>query len=135
MKKKIGVKIHLKREPPLNFIYILFEMKKVSFLLGVLSMMVLLQFSFSRVSAIICIQKEREALLQFKKSFGTDPFHLLASWSGTNCCNWYGVGCNQTTGHVTMIDLRNNRLELSTSFYIHSLDPSLLELKYLNYLY
>ncbi|XP_022970144.1 LRR receptor-like serine/threonine-protein kinase GSO1 [Cucurbita maxima] len=109
-------------------------MKEVSFLLRVFSMMVLLRFCFSRVSAITCIQKEREALLQFKKSFGTDPFRLLASWSGTNCCNWYGVGCNQTSGHVTMVDLRNNWLELSTSFYIHYLDSSLLELKYLNYL-
>ncbi|XP_022929097.1 receptor-like protein 12 isoform X2 [Cucurbita moschata] len=109
-------------------------MKKLSFLLCVLSMMVLLQFSLSRVSAVTCIQKEREALLQFKRGFWWDPSHRLASWNGTNCCNWYGVGCNQTTRHVIKIDLRSNRLDYSSPLFNNSIDSSLLELKHLNYL-
>ena len=111
------------KEPPLNLIHILYKSKWF-----------VLQFSFSRISAITCIQKEREALLQFKNSF-EDPSHRLASWSETNCCSWFGVGCNQTTGHVTMIDLWNNRFDFdSLALYSNPIDSSLFELKYLNYL-
>ncbi|KAL0542007.1 hypothetical protein IC582_022093 [Cucumis melo] len=98
-----------------------------------------LHFCFS-ITAAACIQKEREALLQFKNSFYKDPSHRLASWNnGTDCCNWKGVGCSQITGHVTIIDLRYdyqvNFYDDSSPLYSNnSIDSSLLELKYLNYL-
>ncbi|KAL4018823.1 hypothetical protein IC575_022449 [Cucumis melo] len=97
-----------------------------------------LQFCLS-ITATTCIQKERKALLQFKNSFYDDPSHRLASWNnGTDCCNWNEVGCNQTTGYVTIIDLRRDFQQVD--FHIlplynnYSTDSSLLELKYLNYL-
>ena len=99
--------------------------------------MLLLPFCFS-ITAAACIQKEGEALLQFKNSFYKDPSYPLASWNnGTDCCSWKGVGCNQITGHVTIINLRH---DYEVNFYSsrlysnNSIDSSLLELKYLNYL-
>ncbi|KAI3692246.1 hypothetical protein L6452_32059 [Arctium lappa] len=62
---------------------------------------------------------ERKALLQIKTSlvdfydhaysFSVDP---LPSWVddgsiGGECCDWEGVNCNTTTGHVTDLSLRN----------------------------
>ncbi|KAL4018852.1 hypothetical protein IC575_022478 [Cucumis melo] len=96
-------------------------------------MLLLLPFCLSVTAA--CVQKECEALLQFKNSFYDDPSHRLASWNGTDCCNWNGVGCHQITGHVTIIDLRYDyQVDSSPSYSNNSIDSSLLELKYLNYL-
>ncbi|KAL4018851.1 hypothetical protein IC575_022477 [Cucumis melo] len=97
-----------------------------------------LQFCLS-IAAAACIQKEREALLQFKNSFYKDPSHRLASWNnGTDCCNWKGVGCNQITGHVTIIDLRLDidqvGFRIAPLYSNNSIHSSFLELKYLNYL-
>ncbi|KAL0542010.1 hypothetical protein IC582_022096 [Cucumis melo] len=99
-----------------------------------------LQFCLS-ITTATCIQKEREALLQFKNNFYYDPSHRLASWNnGTDCCNWKGVGCNQITGHVTIIDLRSDDYQVDSYnsswplYSNNSIDSSLLELKYLNYL-
>ncbi|KGN50333.1 receptor-like protein EIX2 [Cucumis sativus] len=102
--------------------------------LWMMMLLLLLQFCFSITAA--CIQKEREALLRFKNSFYEDPFHRLASWNGTDCCNWNGVGCNQTTGYVTIIDLRQdyNQVDSYESLSSNFIDSSLLELKYLNHL-
>lgn len=71
---------------------------------------------YSKFLSITCIPKEREALLRFKRSFH-DPYHRLASWNGTDCCNWNGVGCNQTTGHVAVLDLRNDYQVLQKNIY------------------
>ncbi|XP_050945733.1 receptor-like protein EIX1 isoform X2 [Cucumis melo] len=87
----------------------------VVILLRVLWMILLLLHLHSCffITAATCIQKEREALLQFKNSFSYDPSHPLASWNnGTDCCNWKGVGCNQITGHVTIIDLRSDDYQI-----------------------
>ncbi|KAL5718453.1 hypothetical protein ACHQM5_011354 [Ranunculus cassubicifolius] len=95
-----------------------------------------------------CVESERNALLKFKKSL-TDPSNRLSSWDGNECCTWEGVGCDTRTRHVVKIDLRNphpfkgNEYDQYTGFderYSKAslqgkeLDPSLLELKYLNYL-
>lgn len=90
------------------------------------------QFCFCQVSSITCNEAEREALLKLRRSFA-DPSNRLASWRGTDCCNWDGVGCNETTGHVIKIDLRNNQI-YSHALSSNSIDSGLLELKYLNYL-
>ncbi|WVZ69812.1 hypothetical protein U9M48_018541 [Paspalum notatum var. saurae] len=54
-----------------------------------------------------CIAEERNALLSFRAGIASDPQNLLASWSGQDCCQWRGVECSNSTGHVIKLDLRN----------------------------
>ncbi|KAF7142852.1 hypothetical protein RHSIM_Rhsim05G0176500 [Rhododendron simsii] len=80
---------------------------------------------------IKCIERERQALLNFKQDL-IDDFGYLSSWGSTkDCCKWEGVHCsnhiNTTTSHVTMLDLHDNALGGKIS-------PSLLELYHLRYL-
>ncbi|KAI8030060.1 Receptor-like protein EIX2 [Camellia lanceoleosa] len=55
-----------------------------------------------------CIERERQALLKFKDAL-IDDYGRLSSWGSEedkkDCCEWNGVGCNNHTGHVTMLDL------------------------------
>ncbi|XP_076948160.1 receptor-like protein EIX2 [Bidens hawaiensis] len=80
---------------------------------------------------VLCIDKERYALLHFKASV-QDRYDVLSTWTreqeATNdCCNWKGVFCNNQTGHVTTLDLNFAWLQGKIS-------PSLLNLSYLNHL-
>ncbi|GKD34498.1 leucine-rich repeat-containing protein, partial [Tanacetum coccineum] len=80
-------------------------------------------------AAHTCIDKERQALLDFKASLH-DPYDMLSTWrpeEEDDCCQWSGVGCNNQTGHVTALDLN--------FYYIGGeLSLSLLNLTYLNHL-
>ncbi|KAF5808364.1 putative leucine-rich repeat-containing, plant-type, leucine-rich repeat domain superfamily [Helianthus annuus] len=55
---------------------------------------------------VLCIDAERQALLRFKHGL-TDETHRLASWVAENkdCCNWYGITCDNSTGHVHRVHL------------------------------
>ncbi|RHN42796.1 putative non-specific serine/threonine protein kinase [Medicago truncatula] len=77
------------------------------------------------------IASEAEALLEFKEGF-KDPSNLLSSWKhGKDCCQWKGVGCNTTTGHVISLNLYcSNSLDKLQG----QLSSSLLKLPYLSYL-
>ncbi|MBA0702903.1 hypothetical protein Goari_020532, partial [Gossypium aridum] len=76
----------------------------------------------------MCIIAERRALLDFKEGF-TNDFNRLASWISEEeeCCNWIGVGCDNTTSHVVMLDLGGMVITGEIS-------SSLLELKHLSHL-
>ena len=58
-----------------------------------------------------CLEQERFALLQLKHFFNT--FHKLDSWvegdHNSDCCQWYCVRCNDTTGRVISLDLFGGR--------------------------
>ncbi|XP_024165913.2 receptor-like protein EIX1 [Rosa chinensis] len=92
-----------------------------------------------------CIDIERSALLIFKADL-IDASGRLSSWEGQNCCQWKGISCNNRTGHVEKMDLRNTSPAPSIdvedqefeayeeSFLGGKINPSLLRLKYMSYL-
>ncbi|XP_061996600.1 receptor-like protein EIX2 [Rosa rugosa] len=92
-----------------------------------------------------CMEEERRALLSFKQDL-SDPSGKLSSWAGHECCQWTGISCNNRTGHVATVDLRNtypyttgddqwNSTEYEESCLGGKLiNPSLLGLKHLSYL-
>jgi len=92
--------------------------------------------------AVRCIQSERQALLQFKAGL-PDPYDMLSSWTMAYCCQWYGIGCCNLTGHVLMLDLHGDydyRYDYyydydGNNFYISGdIHNSLMELQQLQYL-
>ncbi|KAJ0714335.1 putative non-specific serine/threonine protein kinase [Helianthus annuus] len=79
-----------------------------------------------------CIEKERNALLDFRSYIDQDPYDLLFTWAvdeetTRDCCKWGGVTCNSRTRHVTSFDSSSGDLEGKIS-------PSLLNLSYLSHL-
>ncbi|KAF8021071.1 hypothetical protein BT93_G1482 [Corymbia citriodora subsp. variegata] len=83
---------------------------------------------------VSCIDAEREALVKFKQDL-TDPSKRLWSWTSEDCCKWQGVTCNEKTGHVSKLDLRNpcDGLEkCSLGGKIHIAPNKLKHLKYLD---
>ncbi|KAG4177104.1 hypothetical protein ERO13_A11G294123v2, partial [Gossypium hirsutum] len=95
-------------------------------------------------SNALCIQSEREALLKFKNHL-IDPSNRLSSWvEGLDCCEWIGVVCHNSTGHVHQLNLAPTLSEpdefapyFEWEAYERSklggkINPSLLELKHLS---
>ncbi|KAL6200107.1 hypothetical protein ACLB2K_029889 [Fragaria x ananassa] len=75
----------------------------------------------------------------------TDPSGRLSSWSnGDNCCQWNGLSCDNQTGHIVKMDLRNpypyghyddewDFMDYQQSCLSGKINPSLLSLKHLYY--
>ncbi|KAL5998695.1 hypothetical protein ACLOJK_009640 [Asimina triloba] len=80
---------------------------------------------------LLCLETERQALLKFKQGL-KDPGRQLASWVDHGCCKWAGVGCDNETGHVIKLNLRNPYP--TTGGISGDLSPSLLDLKRLSHL-
>ncbi|XP_027357236.1 receptor-like protein 19 [Abrus precatorius] len=98
---------------------------------GILMVCLVLQI-VSAKQPIRCIQREREALLQFKATLVVD-YNMLSSWTTPDCCQWKGIRCSNLTAHVLMLDLHgdNDNEEYSLRGEIHK---SLMELQQLQYL-
>ncbi|CAL4983519.1 unnamed protein product [Urochloa decumbens] len=81
-----------------------------------------------------CITHERDALLAFKHGSTNDTIDLLISWQPRqDCCRWAGITCsNQTGHHVVKLDL--NGAQFSSPPLVGQICPSLLSLRYLEYL-
>ncbi|BBN68606.1 disease resistance family protein / LRR family protein, partial [Prunus dulcis] len=60
---------------------------------------------------IRCIERERQALLAFKRGLVDKSDDLLSSWGSEaqkqDCCRWVGVSCSNQIGHVLQLDLSN----------------------------
>ncbi|THU62276.1 hypothetical protein C4D60_Mb01t03420 [Musa balbisiana] len=99
-----------------------------------------------------CMESERRALLAIKSDM-YDPGDRFSSWTSKDCCGWRGVACDNTTGHVTKLDLRypDTYTFVYPDPYLYTTDtwdvflneetigvskvnPSLQELKHLTYL-
>ena len=95
-------------------------------------------------SQLHCINTERHALLTFKQDL-IDPSNRLSSWTvDGDCCQWVGVVCHNLTAHIQQLHLRTFypsggfAIEERYEAYLRSmfggkLNPSLLDLKHLNY--
>ncbi|MCD9645935.1 hypothetical protein HAX54_035355 [Datura stramonium] len=109
--------------------------KPIHLLLICLSILILHQsLAFGSMSSedhakVLCLTKEREALLEFKRGL-LDEHNMLSSWKTEECCSWRGVKCSNTTGHILVLNLRGN-FDMSLTGNISS---SLVKLQYLRYL-
>ncbi|GAB4858890.1 hypothetical protein Ancab_040379 [Ancistrocladus abbreviatus] len=97
-------------------------------------------------STFRCIERERQALLHFKQGL-VDDHGILTSWGSLDdehqyhhrdCCQWKGVQCCNSTGHVISLDLRATQCVVEYGYCINGLrgniGSSLLVLGHLNYL-
>ncbi|XP_059659597.1 receptor-like protein EIX1 [Cornus florida] len=85
-----------------------------------------------------CLESNREALIEFRNGL-KDPENRLSSWHGSNCCQWWGIRCDNRTGAVAVIDLHHPNYateEYRYEFWNLSgeIRPSLLKLESLTYL-
>ncbi|GKV30622.1 hypothetical protein SLEP1_g39416 [Rubroshorea leprosula] len=83
-----------------------------------------------------CIESERQVLLAFKQGL-VNEHGWPSSWGSEeekkNCCEWEGVQCSNTTGHVTILNL--TKYSYDRHFILRgNLSPSLFELQHLIYL-
>nr|KAJ0190657.1 hypothetical protein LSAT_V11C800410150 [Lactuca sativa] len=80
--------------------------------------------------SVICSEQERVALLKFKQSV-EDPFGMLSSWVGNECCMWERIQCDGVTGNVQRVHLKAHDYYYITANKVSS---SLAELRHLKYL-
>ncbi|KAM0027679.1 putative leucine-rich repeat-containing, plant-type, leucine-rich repeat domain superfamily [Helianthus debilis subsp. tardiflorus] len=73
--------------------------------LFVISILVFLSLPTSSLSlSQPCNKNDQKVLFQIKNSLG-NPYHL-ASWQTTlDCCKWYCVKCNKTTGRIIELNI------------------------------
>ena len=83
---------------------------------------------------IRCLERERQAILKFKKALVDDYGQPSSRRSkDKNCCNWKGVHCSNQTGHVLELHLSEHRLNGDQPLR-GMISPSLLELSNLTFL-
>ncbi|KAL0438032.1 UNVERIFIED_CONTAM: Receptor-like protein EIX2 [Sesamum latifolium] len=83
--------------------------------------------SGSQVGEVRCIERERQALLNFKQGL-IDRNDDLSSWGAQehNCCAWKGVSCNDNTSHVIGLQLPGYQLRGNISTALLDLSTSLI---------
>ncbi|KAL2967130.1 hypothetical protein AAZX31_16G158300 [Glycine max] len=105
---------------------------RFKFMQGIITFMMMMLQVVCAEEEIMCIQTEREALLQFKAAL-VDDYGMLSSWTTSDCCQWQGIRCTNLTGHVLMLDLHGEFP--SRGLYIRGeIHKSLMELQQLKYL-
>ncbi|KAJ9678535.1 hypothetical protein PVL29_020658 [Vitis rotundifolia] len=51
-----------------------------------------------------CVERERQALLRFKRGL-VDDYGILSSWDTRDYCQWRGVRCSNQSGHIILLHL------------------------------
>ncbi|MCI04426.1 receptor-like protein kinase, partial [Trifolium medium] len=75
-----------------------------------------------------CNEKDQETLLIFKKGINDSSNGKISTWlTEKDCCAWEGIYCDNITGRVTEIDLKQQFLKGEINF-------SILKLEFLSYL-
>ncbi|KAL7586708.1 hypothetical protein Lser_V15G41211 [Lactuca serriola] len=92
-------------------------------------------FGDENTSLTVCFEKERLALLKFKDSV-EDPYGMLSSWVGIECCFWEGIHCDCVTQKVESLHLEGDYYwgEGYNYLVIYDLNSSLAELRHLKHL-
>ncbi|XP_016649759.1 PREDICTED: LRR receptor-like serine/threonine-protein kinase GSO1 [Prunus mume] len=84
-----------------------------------------------------CIERERQALLAFKRGL-VDKSDFLSSWGSEaqkqDCCRWVGVSCSNQTGHVLQLDLSDEVQSEFDKVQGKMISPKLIELHHLQHL-
>ena len=85
-----------------------------------------------------CIEREGQALLDFKAGL-VDEYGMLSWWvDKLDCCQWKGVRCSNQTGHILSLDLHGdtigNEYTFVQRFLRGKIPASLVELEQLRYL-
>ncbi|CAL2241509.1 unnamed protein product [Prunus armeniaca] len=84
-----------------------------------------------------CIERERQALLAFKRGL-VDKSDFLSSWGSEaqkqDCCGWVGVSCSNQTGHVLQLDLSDEVQSEFDKVQGKMISPKLIELHHLQHL-
>ncbi|KAJ9678944.1 hypothetical protein PVL29_020989 [Vitis rotundifolia] len=86
-----------------------------------------------------CIERERQALLHFKRGL-VDDYGLLSSWGdehdNRDYCQWRGVQCSNQSGHIIMLHLQATWSKNTYEYQSlrGEISPSLLELEHLTQL-
>ena len=94
------------------------------FLLWLFAATLFLSF-FVAESNVSCNEKDKQALLKFKRSLIFPPGYSQDDCFSWDCFGWNKVHCDKKTGRVTKLSVTSVGGEIS---------PSLLELEFLNYL-
>ncbi|KAL6003315.1 hypothetical protein ACLOJK_023538 [Asimina triloba] len=136
--------LHLILPMPMEFPFLTYSFLSQKLFIALL----IITDTFLQVSGLLCRDDERSSLLLAFPNDSSRP----QSWSSKpDCCNWGGVSCNQSTGHVIQLDLSRQKfrspiptplfnlshlthLNLSYSFFTDEIPPEISSLNNLKVL-
>ncbi|XP_048572841.1 DNA damage-repair/toleration protein DRT100-like isoform X2 [Triticum urartu] len=67
-------------------------------------------FLWPAASAVPCHPDDLRSLRGFAGDLSGGAVQLRTAWSGASCCSWEGVGCDSTSGRVTVLRLPRHGL-------------------------
>lgn len=79
----------------------------LGFLLALLYLMVRGTIAYKDETHLTdCLESDREALIDLKSDLKYSK-NRFSSWKGSNCCQWKGISCENSTRSVISVDLHN----------------------------
>ncbi|XP_010676790.2 receptor-like protein 39 [Beta vulgaris subsp. vulgaris] len=78
----------------------------------------------THLASSICLDDQQSLLLEFRRNliYNSSEPTKLATWNQTlDCCQWNGVQCNSSTGHVIGLDLSSESIRVNSSDSFSSL--------------